>query len=396
MKLPRTVRDWLREQLDDAVQQPVPSALHQKMLDDIHAQRLYSKLEKTVLEAKKLVQATDMRVQALPEQIPDMRDIIDGPRGAVSWFDDRYYRIDMEQAVSGNFVIVKESGQYKVMDRDIPIFETRERHVFFPSSTTLLGAYPKPRLTRWRGDIGNQAADYAMETAAEKGSSIHHACYTYANNGVVVYQSPVRVFTQAEIENFKRLYDGNVRVLYSQEQVLCVDRFVRWWNAVKPSLIGSEDTVVSFRHQYAGTCDYILRIEGGLYNINGSTPLRLEAGLYIVDLKSGKNIWDEHTLQLASYVKAFEEDGSVGPFRGALIVHLAAQTRSGIPGVATTLVTREEIEHGFEDFLSVKKIWTRANADSKPRIYELPTLMTQVRPWESHSLSTTENENGLH
>ena len=43
----------------------------------------------------------------------------------------------------------------------------------YPSVTTILSIIRKPYLERWRGEIGNEDADFIMEEAGGLGSEVH-------------------------------------------------------------------------------------------------------------------------------------------------------------------------------------------------------------------------------
>jgi len=264
-----------------------------------------------------------------------------------SWFDDRFYRIE------------NEAGEVK----------------YFPSVTSVLSATPKPFLYRWRGDVGNELADKRMMEAGDRGTRIHHACYAISNKGCVIFnpwQSPN--YTKAEIDALQSEYfDRPFVILPNQEEMYQVTKFDAWLKTVKPEIITSEAIVYSLQHEIAGTLDYLFKIQEGDYLVAGKQPLHLEAGLYIADLKTSKQLDDDHYMQIAAYAKLAQETGF--EIKGAMLIHTTADTKFGIEGLTTKLSLPEQIETDWQDFLSVKQVFKRKFANNKPTIFEFPAIL---------------------
>lgn len=298
---------------------------------------------RTELESLKAQRGT---AQFLPVEVPAQGERVDyehvPPQQSVTWYDDRYYRVQLEHEVR-----------------------------FLPSVTTILKAAPKPFLDRMRGDLGNNEMDRRMREAADRGTRIHDACGTLALGGVVLYQTPVAPFTVEAINELREKH-GRVSLIYQQEEMVHVMRFHRWLEAVKPRISHVELTVFSLENDYAGTLDFIFEIEPGSYEINGSKPLKL-GGRYIADLKTGKVISHSYHMQTAAYQRAMEETGL--HVDGRLIIHTGAETRSAIPGLATHVRDASTIDDDWQDFLSTQRLWRRENAHSKPKIFDIPTFL---------------------
>lgn len=269
------------------------------------------------------------------------------PTGSVSWFDDRFYRID----ING-------------------------RAEFFPSVTTVLGAaYPHQELERWRARLGYQQANQIMREAADKGTAIHNACHVYATGGLVHFQTHGAMRTREQLAALRELNNGNMAVLYDQEHMLHADRFARWLDAVKAEVRAAECTIYSLTHRIAGTLDLLVHIPGGTYMVNGSDPVKIPEGLYVVDIKTGNGVWDSHYIQIATYAAMLADDENAPvEVAGGIILHTGATTRSGIPGVATHMRTRVQMREDFSTFLHALHLF-HAAAPTKPRIYELPTML---------------------
>lgn len=295
----------------------------------------------------------------------------------VQWYDDRFYKVPLpdvfktEEDANTAATPHRKSG---VTAYVVPAETGFAVDVYLPSVTTVLGVVGKPQLARWRGEVGNWEADRIMHEAQDRGSAIHHACYTYINKGAVLLNPKYAPnYNREEIDAIAAEHNHLVAVLDAQEDFLQVLRFVRLLDLVKPEILGSEETLFSVSERVAGTMDQAWRIKGGSYAINGAKPLKLEEGIYIVDLKTGKSVDESYDMQIAAYAKMYEERGS--EVRGGLLVHTNAQTRTGIEGLATRLTTREEIEENYRDFSYTRELWFRKYRQS-PKVFDLPTILS--------------------
>lgn len=268
----------------------------------------------------------------------------------VSWFDDRFYRL-------------------LLFDNTV---------IFLPSVTTVLHAVPKPFLATWRGNVGNREADRIMYESADKGSRIHHACYTYATKGGVIWDPP----------SYKGMTDLNVSAaelrkqlnaagrphvtLTDQDEMMQVGRFVKWLDVVNPQTQGMEMVVYSLELGVAGTLDYVHRIEAGKYAI-ASKPIQLDkTGLYVQDLKTG-NEDQSYWMQIAAYARMYEI--STGQrIEGGMITYLDSGTQTGIQGCKTVYKNWEELKIELDDFMNTKRLWVKFFGNTTPKVFDFPNL----------------------
>ena len=247
---------------------------------------------------------------------------------------------------------------------------------FFPSVTTILQVSPKPFLNRWRGDLGNEEADRIKNEGAERGSNIHFACDILKQGGaVVLMQGHKARYSDAEIAEIKKKHNGLIALIWDQFEYLQVYRYLQFLQEIKPIDIGSEETVFSLKHRFAGTLDDRYLLKTGTYNINGSKPIKLDEGMYISDIKSSKTITDDNYNQLAAYWVA-KEEMSGEQIDGALLVHTNATTKSGIEGLSTKLITRPEMEEYFDQFLKLFAVWRIKPSPAHPKIFSMPNQLT--------------------
>lgn len=269
----------------------------------------------------------------------------------ISYFDDRYYRLVL-------------------YDNSI---------VFLPSVTTVLRAVPKPYLATWRGNIGNQEADRVMAIAMDRGSRVHHACYVFATGGGVIYdphESKGMADLNEAARSLRKQFTAAGReyvTVIDQEEMMMALRFQRWMDAVKPEVRGAELGLYSLELGVAGTLDYVHMIESGSYQI-ASKPIKLEkTGLYIQDLKTGSED-QSYWMQLAAYAKMYEL--STGAHvEGALITYLDTQTQTGIQGTKTIYKHWEELQPELDDFMNVKRMWSRVFGSQSPKVFDFPNLL---------------------
>lgn len=280
----------------------------------------------------------------------------------VEWFDDHFYKVEYEVEVDADKRGIDANVETKV--------------AYIPSVTTKLGAVAKPFLAHWRGDIGNREADLRMMEGADRGSRIHHAYHVLKTGGVVIYQPFQRPnYTREEVDDIYDKHMGNIAVLKSQDEQYSIYKIKRLYEILKPTVIFSEHIVYSLELNDAGQVDDIWFLEKGEYKINGSEPLVIEeSGLYINDLKTGKEIDDDAWMQTARYLKLAESMG-LGEFKGTLVTHTQAKTRKGIEGLAVYQRQRPQVEQDNADYEHVARIWDRKFGDKKPRCFEFPTLI---------------------
>ena len=257
----------------------------------------------------------------------------------IAWFDERFYQIGDE---------------------------------YYPSVTTKLQVKAKPFLARWRGDIGNREADKVMMESAERGSRIHYGWYLMTTGGVVIYnpfQNPN--YSEEEVSELKSKTD--VVILGNQGEMYDIYKLQKWHEIVNPEVKESELIVYSKKNKDAGQLDKLMYIKGGEYEINGSKPLKIEEGLYVVDLKTGKTVSEDAYLQISAYASCYMEMTNE-TIQGGLIIHTGSTTKKGIEGLATKLRTIDELKVDYSHYRAVAQVYDMTESKS-PKIFEFPTLI---------------------
>lgn len=257
----------------------------------------------------------------------------------IQWYDQHYYQVN------------QPSG-------DID---------FYPSVTTILQLFPKSFLGTWRGNVGNDEADRISYEAKKTGSNVH-AAIDFLNRGGLT----VKFRGKSEIDEPGQ----NSYWVYTQDEYLMVYRFIQLARLFNWKISFSEFPVHSHKHKFAGTLDMLLFIEKGEYQISNSNKITVEkSGLYIADVKTGKGYYDEIPLQLCAYWYAAKEM-KIKNIRGAIGLHLNAQSRSGIVGVKVYHYTPVDFKKYWGDFLSVKDLFDRYPNVGKPKLMVLPPVLS--------------------
>jgi hypothetical protein len=257
------------------------------------------------------------------------------------WFEDRFYCIKKEEVLKAY-----EEGANLHPKIHAAIVSGNEE-VWLPSSTTILGAAPKPWLADWRGSLGNVEADRVRDNALAKGSRIHEAINIWTNGGLVIYNNPRKPsFTVEEIQELTK--DKKYIILQDQQEHLETYRLIQWFNEVQPTVIATEFTVVSLEHGYAGTGDLLIHI------------------------KDGTNYFR----QVASYSQAIEENRQY-EIAGGLIIHTNDnKIKGGIEGLKTYHIDKPGIEKSFDEFLKIKAVYD-LDLDYQPKVIELPAVLSK-------------------
>lgn len=250
---------------------------------------------------------------------------------------------------------------------------------YFPSVTTKLGIIDKPFLARWRGDIGNREADMRVRESQESGSNIHNGWFVMTTGGAIVYQDRRHPeFTQEQVDQVFSDHVGNIAVIHEQDEQVDLWKLKRWHDILNPEYLQHEVILHSLTHKEAGTCDKVIQVKDGKYDINGAKALSLPGGVYVVDLKTGKTVDDSSFMQIAAYREMMIELGMYKreDFAGGIIVHTGAMTKGGIKGLATILRTTEELDQDYVDYRHASNLWLRKHKNDKPDVFEFPALLT--------------------
>jgi hypothetical protein len=205
---------------------------------------------------------------------------------------------------------------------------------FVPSCTWIASHYPKGlAFYKWLAEHGWDESEALKQAAADRGSKIHLAIADLVAGKTILPDSQ---------------YLGSELTV---DEYSAVITFRDWFESVRPEVLGSEYIVWNDEHGYAGTVDLKLMIKGQVW---------------IVDVKTGQNVWPEYELQLSSYRHADTQCQRTG------IIQVGY--RRAKSGVKFT-----EIDDKFNLFLAAKEIWKNETAGQHPLQREYPMSVT-IRP----------------
>jgi hypothetical protein len=159
-----------------------------------------------------------------------------------------------------------------------------------PGVTTILSCISKPALIQWAAGM---ASDYFLQAIQSgrtdlpviyKESKVAHRkkAQSAANIGKDVHHYAECFFKKKPLPE-----------LTDDQAKRGVEAFHKWLDAHKVEVLTSERILFSNEHYYAGTCDFVAKIDGVLG---------------VGDIKTSSGIYPEHRFQTAAYQQAIQEE----------------------------------------------------------------------------------------
>lgn len=176
-----------------------------------------------------------------------------------------------------------------------------------PGVTTILGRVNKPFLIQWSADMAAEHFLKEVKSGRSDFDAIHKdARVAHAKKRDAAGDSGSNVHEYAEC-----LFKGlPLPELKTDDAKRGVEAFHKWYDSHKIEILASERTLFSQSHYYAGTCDFVAKIDGQ----------------YVIgDFKTGKRIYNEARLQTAAYQQALQEEMGL-EFQYRLIVRFDKET----------------------------------------------------------------------
>jgi hypothetical protein len=211
----------------------------------------------------------------------------------------------------------------------------------YASVTTILSVIDKPALRRWFGEQvyfamlkdptlkkeDALAAPYATSTTAKsRGTTVHSMVEAY------------KAGHKVEDANIPDQFKGYAKAFYT------------WIDHHKVSIIEQEKTVFCKELGYGGTLDMVATIND-------------EKEPTIVDVKTGKDIYQEAFIQTAAYQYALKESGIVAKNISVLLLKDDGTYKFEV---------MTNYEKKFKGFLACKAIWEALNEE----------MLTKIGYWE--------------
>lgn len=215
----------------------------------------------------------------------------------------------------------------------------------YPSVTTILDAYPKgPAFFEWLKMAGEKA-DEIRDQFGKRGSVVHNLTEAYDKG------EPVSLMNGSEPQ-------------YTSLEWSMFERYIEFVTRFTPEIMGIELNYASPVYKFGGTLDRIIKLDGKLI---------------LIDIKTSNYLHNHFWLQMAAYVKLFEEKNPGQKIDDIGIMWLNAKTRTewkkgDIQGVGWQLKFPEKtIPEYWELFQATHKLWNIEFGSLKPKnqIYQL-------------------------
>ncbi len=188
--------------------------------------------------------------------------------------------------------------------------------------TTMLNVMSKPGLVPWANNLGLRGINSAtyVDGLAQIGTLAHLMCENHLGGQAVDRAA----FPDVTDDQFK-------------QASICFHKYLDWESKHEIELICSEAALVSERFRFGGTIDAIMKIDGVVS---------------ILDLKTAKQIYDDHLYQVAAYATLAEEHGHT--IEAIRILQIG---RAPDEGFEEKIKTREEIGHYWRVFDAARKLY---------------------------------------
>jgi hypothetical protein len=249
-------------------------------------------------------------------------------------------------------VFTSRNVEYEPDSKQINLLDQRfykKKDRFYPSVTMILSFFPKDKFFEsWLKDVGWNS-EIIAQRAAWEGTQVHSAV-----ERMLVKKVPLQWIDEEGVAQ------------YPLEVWKMILRFADFWNTYKPELVACECHIFSEEHQYAGTIDLVVKINGELW---------------LLDIKTSNSLHDSFDAQLSAYVKAWNELHEDKIIRTG-IIWLKSSKRmpkaDKLQGKGWEIREVENIDDNFDTFLNIFKIFKKKNPSLTPDSEKLPTTVALV------------------
>lgn len=167
----------------------------------------------------------------------------------------------------------------------------------YPSVTTIIKCLDKPALVPWASKMQREAdALTAMSASTPREAAELILASPNAAYAKSAKAADIGTEAHAAVEWFLRHPEGFLEGApeLSDPAQNCFDSWLKWWKGSGLTVVGIETVVHSNKHQYAGRIDVLAEKKGKRY---------------VIDWKTGKDIYPEAHLQNTAYRAALDEMG---------------------------------------------------------------------------------------
>ena len=247
---------------------------------------------------------------------------------------------------------IAQSFKKQVTDNIIQItldedrwYFVEDKNKYLPSTTWILDYYYKGiGYKKWLAGLPDwETGQKIFKDAGERGGKVHNAIEH------LLYNKPL---------SYWHVLDGHEAFTPGEWQL--INYFVDWYKTYKPLTIAIENTVYDLEIGYAGTVDYLCRIDEGLLAGKKATGKKLTC---LIDWKTSSNIYDTHKMQVAAYAKCLT-------LVRTFILRLGSKHKCHYEFHEVT-----EIEKYYQLFLNTKKIFEHEVGQVEPRFIDIPETL---------------------
>lgn len=178
-----------------------------------------------------------------------------------------------------------------------------------PGVTSVLGVIAKPALVNW---AANTATDYIAEQIVPGKGYDELQLQTIFDNGrrahwqKKVDAGAIGSFVHKFVEDY--INGKNPPIPVNEDLKKAVGRFMNWVKEHSVKFLLSEQVIYSRKYKYAGTLDFVCKIDGKMY---------------LGDLKTSNGIYkEEYGMQLAAYKHARIEEFPDEKYAGSMLVRV--------------------------------------------------------------------------
>jgi len=211
---------------------------------------------------------------------------------------------------------------------------------YYSVTSILVATLEKPELEAWRAMVGKEEADRIARERAVIGSVCHHR---------ILSKYSIRSLEPPAIHlPWKDLREWLEELNYRSE--LCEMMWQEAIDSIDLEPVYIEHTLVSHRHRFAGTFDMLARI--------------FDKDV-LIDLKTSKELWEEHKLQLAAYAILCKENG-INVDMGMLVkLHPFEEDNSSLKAETVWLSERELDSYGVRFLALVREFYEKEEGGRK-------------------------------
>jgi len=227
---------------------------------------------------------------------------------------------------------------------------------YVPSVTWITSHYPKGiGFYKWLADKGWDEAEAIKIAAGNKGSKVHLAIADLLAGKTIAMEAK---YLNKETDEEEELTPAEWE---------CIMSFVEWYEETKPEVIAFEYVLWNGAENYAGTVDLKCKIDGQIW---------------IIDLKTGADVWPEYELQVSAYKHAEPNPEEIA---GIGILQLGYKRNKTKKWKFTPVADK------FPLFLAAKQIWANETAGVQPLQKDYPLSLALPKPEQKVADQTEAN-----